>query len=48
MKRAGKCVHEKMIHIEFENDYIKFTFEKEKGKQHGDIYERPMALLCQP
>lgn len=38
MKRAENCVHAKMIHIEFENDCLKFTFEKEKGRQHGDIH----------
>jgi hypothetical protein len=38
MKRSENCVHAKMIHIEFENDYLKFTFEKEKGKQHGDMH----------
>lgn len=38
MKRAENCVHAQMIHIEFENDYLKFTFEKEKGRQHGDVH----------
>mmetsp|Transcript_5168 Transcript_5168/g.8737 ORF Transcript_5168/g.8737 Transcript_5168/m.8737 type:complete len:863 (-) Transcript_5168:24-2612(-) len=38
MKRSENCLNVKMIHIEFEDDYLKFIFEKEKGKQHGDMH----------
>ncbi|KAL7494346.1 hypothetical protein ACHAWT_003470 [Skeletonema menzelii] len=38
MKRSENCLNVKMIHIEFEEDYLKFVFEKEKGKQHGDMH----------
>ena len=38
MKRSENCLNVKMIHIEFEKDYLKFIFEKEKGKQHGDMH----------
>lgn len=27
-----------MIHIDFENEYLKIKFGKEKGKQHGDLH----------
>ena len=30
MKRSENCLNVKMIHIEFEDDYLKFIFEKEK------------------
>jgi len=30
MKRSENCLNVKMIHIEFEEDYLKFVLEKEK------------------
>jgi len=38
MKRAENCMHAKMIHIEFVEDHLTFTFAREKTKQHGDMH----------